>query len=65
MTPLRNHHVPEFAHASRPFASRPVTTVEAFKAVIAWLRGRRPSLAERIREQQVVDAIAAEIAESE
>ena len=53
------------AYASRPFASRPVTIVEAFKAVIAWLRGRKPTFREQVLEAKLVERLAEEIAESE
>jgi hypothetical protein len=55
-----------FASASRPeFAPRPVTMGEALKAIIAWLRGRKPTLREQIKAAKLVERIAAEIEEEE
>jgi hypothetical protein len=66
MRPLPRPSVsPLPAYASRPFASRPVTIVEALKAIIAWLRGRKPTFREQVLEAKLVERLADEIEESE
>jgi hypothetical protein len=66
MRPLPKPSVsPLPASASRPFASRPVTIVEALKVIIAWLRGRKPTFREQMLEAKLVERLAEEIEEQE
>jgi hypothetical protein len=65
MTPPRVYHVsplPSFCTVpARPQPSLP----QALWEIVAWWRGRRPSLAERIREEKKVEKIAELLAEED
>ena len=43
-------------------APRPVSTVEALKAIWGWLRGVKPTTRERQLESRIVERLAAETA---
>jgi ribosomal protein S7 len=44
---------------ARPQPSLP----QALREIVTWWRGRRPSFAERIREEKMVERLAAELAD--
>ena len=53
------------AYASRPFASRPVTIMEALRQIVAWWRGDKRTLKQQIAEEKLVERLAEEIEEQE
>jgi hypothetical protein len=66
MTPPPVYHaspLPSFCTVSTEPVRRAVSFAEAVKEIVVWWRGRRLSLAERIREQRTVERLAAELAE--
>jgi hypothetical protein len=65
MQPPRNPSAsPPPSDAARPdFAPRPVSTIEALKAITAWLRGKPPTFREKVREANLIEALAKEIEE--
>ena len=53
------------SYASRPFASRPVTIVEALRQIVAWWRGDKPTFKHQIAEAKLIERLAEELAEEE
>jgi hypothetical protein len=63
MTPPPVYHVsPLPSFCTVPARPQP-SMVEALRQIVAWWRGRRPTFAERIREEKMVERLAAELAE--
>jgi hypothetical protein len=46
-----------------PGLPRPVSFVEAIRAIIAWLRGTRPSFRQQVRQAKLIEKLSAEFAE--
>lgn len=60
------HASPLPSFATRPHvAPRPVSFAELLRAIIAWWKGRPPTLRKRQIEQQRVDRLAEELAEEQ